>query len=904
MSYSSDSGTGYKDRNTWFPHFCAIADRIIADFHPKTVLDAGCAYGYLVEALRDRGVEAYGVDISEYAISQVAEHIKPYCYQRSLTEPLTGAKPEYFDLITNIGVVEHLNEDDGKAVLANLCAHTDTVLFFSSSIDSGDPTNINVQQSEYWASRFAHLSFYRQMNYAPDYVSKDAVCYKRGDDIVSVVEAYERYCRQIDFDNKYWAYIYLDTGKGYSEDEKYEFAYEKDAPATIRINAEGTKSVRLIPSVSMACVVRDVELIMQSGLCAVHDTNGLALNGLYFFPTETPYFDFDLSTSDTRYLEIHVQIVPVHDTVILSTFIHMQEKLASLDGELDTVCQRSDQLRLELYQQYEQQLSALQQENKALKDEIHDLETDKAEIEELLLDERNYADSLCDENQDRSNLIEQERAQHGKAIDVLKTEHDQFERTYNDTVHTFWWHLIKPGYMFTVFAKKVIRKIYRNVLTRGIKRVILSLHHNGLRITLMKIAIKLSGKKLSHAEIQATLSHLATKKNVPQNLAIRELYRDTENPVFAIPTIITNEKVKRLNLDTDSIEQNSLLGGVATALIVASCFAQKNGYELRIITRNAPVNPANYENILKMSGITPPCRVSYYSDYDRDSNYDKDYRLDITEDDIFFATSWWSAVAIQRTSLRKRFFYIVQEVETFFYNHGGEHFLCNQIMQNENIDFIINSHYLYEYFQGHESFMIRQGVFFEPAFPLSIYKAKSFTKKDKYRLFFYARPNNPRNMFNYGIQMLDAAIAHGIIDTRVWEICCAGQPVGRIKFSNGYIAKDMGQMTWQAYAEFLQDVDLALCLMYTPHPSYPPYDVACSGGIVITNVFMNKKEFPQSNNVIMSELPEEKFLEAMQNAISLAKDPDIRKMNYENSIIPREWGKSLEDTIRFMEERL
>lgn len=36
-----------------------IAKQIVSDFHPKTVLDAGCAMGHLVAALRDLGVEAY-----------------------------------------------------------------------------------------------------------------------------------------------------------------------------------------------------------------------------------------------------------------------------------------------------------------------------------------------------------------------------------------------------------------------------------------------------------------------------------------------------------------------------------------------------------------------------------------------------------------------------------------------------------------------------------------------------------------------------------------------------------------------------------------------------------------------------------------------------------------------------
>ena len=40
-----------------------IAERITRDINPKTVLDAGCAMGFLVEGLRARGVEAWGVDV-------------------------------------------------------------------------------------------------------------------------------------------------------------------------------------------------------------------------------------------------------------------------------------------------------------------------------------------------------------------------------------------------------------------------------------------------------------------------------------------------------------------------------------------------------------------------------------------------------------------------------------------------------------------------------------------------------------------------------------------------------------------------------------------------------------------------------------------------------------------------
>ncbi len=42
----------------------------MAEMGPKKVLDVGCAKGFLVEAVRPRGVEAFGNDISEYAMGE------------------------------------------------------------------------------------------------------------------------------------------------------------------------------------------------------------------------------------------------------------------------------------------------------------------------------------------------------------------------------------------------------------------------------------------------------------------------------------------------------------------------------------------------------------------------------------------------------------------------------------------------------------------------------------------------------------------------------------------------------------------------------------------------------------------------------------------------------------------
>ena len=185
----------YEEPEHWTEFFGIVADHIIADFAPKTVLDAGCAMGYLVTALRDRGVEAYGIDISRYAISKVREDIKPFCVVGSLTDELPSKLPKRFDLVTNIEVLEHLYAEDAVKAVHTLCGATDRVLFSSTPDDFTEATHVNVQQREYWARLFAQCGFFDDISYRPTYITSHAVCYRRQPDILRQVEDYERSIR-------------------------------------------------------------------------------------------------------------------------------------------------------------------------------------------------------------------------------------------------------------------------------------------------------------------------------------------------------------------------------------------------------------------------------------------------------------------------------------------------------------------------------------------------------------------------------------------------------------------------------------------------------------------------------------------------------------------------------------
>ena len=359
-----------------------------------------------------------------------------------------------------------------------------------------------------------------------------------------------------------------------------------------------------------------------------------------------------------------------------------------------------------------------------------------------------------------------------------------------------------------------------------------------------------------------------------------------------IPSYYVEGDVERLNLVTDSIGPKRLFGGVATALIIASHYAEQSGIPLRIITRDDRANPIHYYNILRLHRVTPPNDVVFYSDFDRDVDGDKNNRLDVSTGDVFFATSWWSAEAIRKTTLQKKFFYAIQEVETFFYPHGDELLRCQRIMRDQDIIFLVNTKLLFDYFKMYEPVVYQNGLVFEPAFPL-YQPGRGKNENDKYKLFFYARPNNPRNLFMFGIEVLNIGISTGIIDTEEWDIYFLGDDTPSIRFDNGYEVINLGRLDWDAYAEFLQTVDLSLSLMYTPHPSYPPFDVAASGGVVLSNKCLNKIEFPYSDNVILADLEIESFLESMKQAVALATNSQKRLENFQRDKILRDWNQSL-----------
>lgn len=187
--YAHGCGQPYARTDDWLNAFDRMAQRVEQDIEPKTVLDAGCAMGFLVEVLRQRGIEAHGIDISEYAIGQVDPSVKPYCRIGSLTEPFQ----QRYDLIVCIEVLEHMERSDVEQAIENFAYYTDDVLFSSTPLDYKEATHFSVYPPEHWAELFARQGFYRDVDFDASFITPWAVRFRRrSDPTLKIARDYER----------------------------------------------------------------------------------------------------------------------------------------------------------------------------------------------------------------------------------------------------------------------------------------------------------------------------------------------------------------------------------------------------------------------------------------------------------------------------------------------------------------------------------------------------------------------------------------------------------------------------------------------------------------------------------------------------------------------------------------
>lgn len=148
VAYSS-----YTDSWIWPP----IVEILLYITETGPVLDWGCAKGYLVQKFVDRGVNAYGVDVSEYAINKAPSWMVGGRV-RVIDGIHTPFEDNYFNTVCSFETMEHIPEDLIPDVIGEMRRVSKKWWIGSIFLDSQgtckDPTHVTVKSRKWWNGVF------------------------------------------------------------------------------------------------------------------------------------------------------------------------------------------------------------------------------------------------------------------------------------------------------------------------------------------------------------------------------------------------------------------------------------------------------------------------------------------------------------------------------------------------------------------------------------------------------------------------------------------------------------------------------------------------------------------------------------------------------------------------------
>ena len=356
----------------------------------------------------------------------------------------------------------------------------------------------------------------------------------------------------------------------------------------------------------------------------------------------------------------------------------------------------------------------------------------------------------------------------------------------------------------------------------------------------------------------------------------------------------------RLTLVTDSINSGSLYGGVATAIIFAVELAKASRRKLRILTRTELPHRENVQHVLDIAGIAYRDDIEFCC-----SGPGSRREIDIGEDEVFVTTSWWTTSSSLKVLPAERIVYLLQEDEREFYPAGDDQLRCAETLRDPRIRIVTNTKLLADHLAG-DGFtnIARNGLWFEPAFPpASYYYAPA--RAPKLNFFFYARPMNLRNLFYRGIEVIGEAVDQGILDPAEWQIHFVGKDLNPAWADLSFRPILRQNLVWSDYAALVRRMDLGLSLMYTPHPSYPPLDLAACGSVVVTNRHGPKQDLDRfSKNIICADSDAASLLAALRQGAALARDPERRLANHLASTFSRDWSASMRGAVASLSGQL
>ena len=397
---------------------------------------------------------------------------------------------------------------------------------------------------------------------------------------------------------------------------------------------------------------------------------------------------------------------------------------------------------------------------------------------------------------------------------------------------------------------------------------------------------------------------LAPGARTPVNVASRAI----AEKVAPLALGISDAAPARVNLLIPTIDLAHFFGGYIGKFNLVRRLAER-GVPVRIVTVD-PVPPLprrwqqSIESYSGLEGVFERVEVAF----GREQGV-----LEVSSADSFIATTWWTAHiadAAVRSLRRGRFLYLIQEYEPFTFPMGTHAALARQ-----SYDFphhaLFSSELLRDYFRRHGIGVYEEGAeagdgrsasFQNAITPIPPPTADELSRRRTRRLLFYARPeaHATRNMFELGLLALQEAIERGAF-REGWELHGAGTVEGNRTLGLGGGAKLelLVRSDQDSYAQLLGEHDVGLALMYTPHPSLVPIEMASAGMLTVTNTFENKTPEAMraiSPNLLAAPPTLAGIADGLCDASERVEDFDRRVQGSEVAW-SRDWNESFSDPL-------
>lgn len=323
---------------------------------------------------------------------------------------------------------------------------------------------------------------------------------------------------------------------------------------------------------------------------------------------------------------------------------------------------------------------------------------------------------------------------------------------------------------------------------------------------------------------------------------------------------------KRLNLVLPSINKQHYFGGIHTAVLIYRELCLHFPASRIILVDSTPDEEAlarfgDHELVGSDSTSLAMRQIVPFN-----NRYQK--TLAVALDDVWVATAWWTAYAAQRLSRWQAdnggrdlpLVYLIQDFEPGFYAWSSQYALAMSTYRPEKDIGVFNTKLLADFFTEKKLDYPRRAVF-EPVLHDGLRPAlaalSSSSSPRLRRIVIYARPGTPRNGFEL---ICEGLRKWGWTDPRSsqWEVAAPGELTSDLDLGP-FALRAMGKLDIDAYAKLLSSSAIGISLMVSPHPSYPPLEMAAFGMRVLTNRYDNKQLEEQFENVhsLMTMTPED-----------------------------------------------